>query len=91
MSEEKLSEEKTKRRRESQIRASRTYRLKKKEYLKEMECKLHDLQIENSTLRSKNQYLESQILVVIKPAPLLRSYSDELQNIEKEIEVASKN
>jgi len=72
--------------RESQIRASRLYRQRKKEYLKEIEVKLQALQLENSQLKKKNQSLESQLTLNVKPSPLFRSYSEELQTTDKDLE-----
>jgi hypothetical protein len=82
-----LIEEKVKRRRESQIKASRLYRQRKKEYLKDIEQKLQQLQIENTQLKQQNKKLEGQITHnTLKPAPLFRSYSEELRNTDKDME-----
>eukprot|EP01130_Rhizamoeba_saxonica_P003820 TRINITY_DN1583_c0_g2_i1.p1 TRINITY_DN1583_c0_g2~~TRINITY_DN1583_c0_g2_i1.p1 ORF type:complete len:533 (-),score=118.88 TRINITY_DN1583_c0_g2_i1:62-1516(-) len=84
--------EKIKRRRESQNRASRNYRLRRKEYIKDIEKKLSELQLENENLRKETSLLqqENDALrngnVDAKPAPLLRSYSTELRNNDKEID-----
>lgn len=76
------------RRRESQNRASRNYRQRKKAYIKEMEAKLDALKLEVEVLRTENQKNRRMLSQYQgdKPAPLLRSYSSELQDEEGEIE-----
>eukprot|EP01120_Amphizonella_sp_Union-15-10_P002439 TRINITY_DN1265_c0_g1_i2.p1 TRINITY_DN1265_c0_g1~~TRINITY_DN1265_c0_g1_i2.p1 ORF type:complete len:534 (-),score=130.22 TRINITY_DN1265_c0_g1_i2:137-1588(-) len=87
-------------RRESQNRASRNYRQRKKEYIKDIENKLAQLSLENEKLRTetiKNKILASQlgrenaalrntVTNGPKPHPLYRSYSNEIQNMDKKIE-----
>lgn len=78
------------RRRESQNRASRNYRQRKKAYIKEIEAKLDQLKLENDQLRTENQKnrrMLSQVQTLLdKPAPLIRSYSTELKTEDEEIE-----
>lgn len=77
-------------RRESQNRASRNYRQRKKAYIKEIEAQLDRLRVENEQLRSENvknkRVIDQFRTTSEKPAPLLRSYSSELQNEDEEIE-----
>mmetsp|Transcript_6997 Transcript_6997/g.7682 ORF Transcript_6997/g.7682 Transcript_6997/m.7682 type:complete len:438 (+) Transcript_6997:24-1337(+) len=57
---------KSRRRRESQNRASRNYRQRKKEYIKDIESKLAQLSLENEQLRAenmKNKILASQLTI----------------------------
>ena len=76
------------RRRESQNRASRNYRQRKKAYIKEMEAKLDALKLEVETLRTENQKNRRMLSQYQgeRPAPLIRSYSSELADEETEIE-----
>jgi len=89
------------RRRESQNRASRNYRQRKKAYIKEMENKIEMLRMEVETLRTENQKNRRMLQQFQepsgsasgggsgsggRPAPLIRSYSSELQEEESEIE-----
>lgn len=75
-------------RRESQNRASRNYRQRKKAYIKEIEQKLNELQMENEQLKEENEKNQQTLQQIrdLKPAPLLRSFSSELQDNEQEIE-----
>lgn len=76
-------------RRESQNRASRNYRQRKKVYIKEIEKRLEELKLENEQLRNENQKnrrVINQFRSIIEKPPLLRSYSTELQLVDEEIE-----
>jgi len=97
-----LNSYKKNKRRESQNRASRNYRQRKKEYIKDIETKLAQLSLENDQLRTeniKNKILASQLSLENaalrngvkanhgpKPHPLYRSYSNEIRTMDKEIE-----
>jgi len=83
---ESYYEEKVKRRRESQIKASRLYRQRKKDQIKDMERKMQELTVENSKLRNRNKLLESQVSLNVPPSPLFRSYSEEYRLTDKDIE-----
>jgi hypothetical protein len=76
--------------RESQNRASRNYRQRKKAYIKEIEAKLDQLKLENEQLKTENQKNRRTLVqfqsILDKPAPLLRSYSSELRTEDMEIE-----
>jgi len=58
----KNDDEKSKQRRESQVRASRRYRKRKKEHIQEMERRIEELKGENSRLKDQNNLLKTKII-----------------------------